>query len=40
LHQERSVSTIVPPLPWVEPEVGGYYLQATNFMRFSECKVQ
>lgn len=40
MHMERSVPTIIEPLPWISPEIGGYYSQATNVMRYSDCPVQ
>jgi hypothetical protein len=40
LHMERCVPTIIEPLAWLEPDIGGYYSQATSFMRYSQCSVQ
>ena len=40
IHMERSLPTIIEPLPWLDPEVGGYYSQATTVMRYSHCPVQ
>jgi len=40
VHMERSVPTIIKPLPWMDMDIGGYYSQATNVMRFSNCPVQ
>jgi len=36
VHLDRSLPTIYPPAPWVDPEVGGYYLKPTNLVRFFE----
>ena len=35
MHLDRSVPTIIEPLPWVEYEIGGYYLHPSCIMRFS-----
>jgi DNA-directed RNA polymerase len=40
LHLERSLPTLIEPLPWVDYEIGGYYLRSTLIMRFNECKLQ
>lgn len=40
MHLDRAVPTIIEPMPWIEYEIGGYYLQPSVVMRFSECKVQ
>jgi DNA-directed RNA polymerase, mitochondrial len=37
---ERSLPTIITPLPWQDPEIGGYYSQATTVMKYSHCPVQ
>lgn len=40
IHMERSLPTIIEPLPWLDPEIGGYYSQATTVMKYSNCPVQ
>jgi DNA-directed RNA polymerase, mitochondrial len=37
---ERSLPTIIEPLPWLDPEIGGYYSQATTVMKYSNCPLQ
>lgn len=37
---ERSLPTLIEPLPWMDPEIGGYYSQATTVMKYSHCPVQ
>lgn len=31
---------MIEPLPWIDYEIGGYYLQSTVVMRFSNSKLQ
>jgi|JI6StandDraft_1071083.scaffolds.fasta_scaffold02813_17 DNA-directed RNA polymerase len=32
---DRSLPTIIEPAPWVDYEIGGYYLRPTTIMRYS-----
>lgn len=38
IHMDRSLPTIVEPAPWVDYEIGGYYLRPTSIMRYSQCR--
>lgn len=40
MHMDSSIPTMIPPMPWVEYEIGGYFQYPSILMRFSQCKVQ
>lgn len=40
LHMDRSLPTIIEPAPWVDYEIGGYYLRPTTIMRYSNSGEQ
>jgi DNA-directed RNA polymerase len=32
---DRSLPTIIEPAPWIDFEIGGYYLRPTTIMRYA-----
>lgn len=37
LHLDRALPMIYTPAPWEDPEVGGYYLRPTFFVRKNDA---
>lgn len=35
LHMDRSLPVIMEPAPWIDYELGGYYLRPTTIMRYN-----